>query len=355
MKSFAPKSRPIAMRLLAAAAIVALVARSGLAADKPDPPSKESLYQRAKAASVEVLVNGHLNGSGCFVDPQGIVLTAAHVIEEPGRRIEVNSPRAGRLKARVLAVDLGHDLALLKVASPPNPLPTLELADKVPRAGGDVFLIGAPIYRHAVLVPGKTASDDTTFEFYTEHYIEIAHYAATVPIGMSGGPWLDPEGRIVGVQSGIMSQNGIPVGIAFAATLPAIHRLVKDRHTPATPTLGVTVDELWQQDHKTLDRFGPEREGLIVMNMRDDGPAARSGLKRGDLIIAAGGKKVRLTEDLLRIVRGKQPGQTLEFTVLGPDGTGQRKLSAKLGTLEIRWLKKGGASHATAQHSESPR
>jgi serine protease Do len=338
MKRFSPRFFTV-MRLAAICLLSLLMPQSGAGEENSGQRGNAQLYEKAKAASVEVLVNGHLNGSGCFVDPKGIVLTAAHVLEEPGRRIEVNNPQAGRLAASVLAVDLGHDLALLKVESPKKDFAALEAADQPPAPGGDVFLLGAPIYRHAVLVPGKTASAGTTFEYYTEHYIEITHFAAMVPMGMSGGPWLDSAGRLVGIQSGVMSQNSIPVGIAFVAPLEAVRKLVKDRQTTATPTLGVAVDELWQQDRKTLDRFGPDKEGLVVTSLQDDGPAARSGLKRGDLIVAAGGKKVRLSEDLQRIVLGKQPGESLELTAFGPDGTGEHKFSAKLGTLETRWPK----------------
>jgi serine protease Do len=330
----------ISKRLAAICWLLLTLAQYSAAQETSTPRGNLQLYETAKAASVEVLVNGHLNGSGCFVDPDGIVLTAAHVIEEPGRRIEVNNPRAGRLAATVLAIDLGHDLALLKVESSKGSFAAIEAADQPPGPGAEVFLMGAPIYRHSVLLPGKTAAAGTTFEYYAEHYIEITHFAATVPMGMSGGPWLDSTGRLVGIQSGVMSQNSIPVGIAFVAPLATIRRFVKDRHTAATPTLGLAVDELWQQDRKTLDRFPPDKEGVLVSGLQDDGPASRSGLKRGDLIVAAGGKKVRLSEELQRIVLDKKPGESLELTALGPDGTGERKLSAKLGTLETRWQKK---------------
>jgi S1-C subfamily serine protease len=233
-------------------------------------------------------------------------------------------------------------LALLKADTKDDGVATLQLADKTPPPGSDVFLIGAPIYRHAVMVPGRVASASTTFEYYAEHYVEIVHFAAMVPMGMSGGAWLDASGRLVGMQSGVMSQNSIPVGIAFVAPLDAVREFVENRRTAATPTLGLAVDELWQQDRKTLDRFGPDKEGLFVSGLQEDGPAARSGLKRGDLIVAADGKKVRLSGDLLRIEVGKKPGDSLELTALGPDGTGERKVSAKLGMLETRWHKEEG-------------
>lgn len=322
--------------------ILALVHR--VLADDATISPDGALYAKAKAACVEVLVNGHLNGSGCIVSPDGLVLTAAHVVEEPNRKLELMNPQIGRSMATVAAVDLGHDLALVQISSASSVLSTLEFADRPPPPARNVFLIGAPIYRHAVLVPGKTARDGLTFEYYTEHYVEVTHVAATVPMGMSGGPWLDASGRIVGIQSGVMSQNAIPVGIAFVAPLDAAKKLLKSRETASTPTLGVAVDELWQQDRKTLDRFPPDKEGLLVTVLQDDGPAARSGIKRGDLIVAAGGKPVRLSEDLARAVLAQKPGDSLELTALGPDGTGERKVGVKLGMLETRWQKKSGAA-----------
>jgi serine protease Do len=234
---------------------------------------------------------------------------------------------------------LGHDLALLKADSIGGDVAALELAEEMPAPASDVFLLGAPIYRHAVLVPGRVASPTTTFEYYAEHYVEIVHFAAMVPMGMSGGAWLNSRGRLVGMQSGVMSQNSIPVGIAFVAPLDAVRAFIRGHESAATPTLGLAVDELWQQDRKTLDRFPPDKEGLLVTGLQEDGPAARAGLKRGDLVVGADGKKVRLSADLLRIVVGKKAGDSLELIALGPDGTGERKLSAKLGMLETRWRK----------------
>ncbi|HYW80974.1 MAG TPA: serine protease, partial [Thermoguttaceae bacterium] len=93
-----------------------LVAAARIAAGQEveTEPAETSLYEKAKLASVEVLVDDHMDGSGWFVDGQGLLFTAAHVIGRPGRRIEVISPTIGRIEAQVVAVDLGHDLAMLR-------------------------------------------------------------------------------------------------------------------------------------------------------------------------------------------------------------------------------------------------
>jgi S1-C subfamily serine protease len=294
-------------------------------------------YEKTKAAAVEILVNGHLSGSGFIADPKGLVMTAAHVIESPDRKLEIRSPSLGRKDARFVAIDLGHDLALLSIEPRKEAYPILKLAEKCPPPGAAVFIFGAPIYRHNVLVPGIVASSETAFEYYADHFNEVQHIAASVPRGMSGGPWVNAAGEAVGVQSGVMSQNSIPIGIAFADPLSAMRTLLEQRKSAATPSMGLAAEELWTQDRKLIDRYPPKSEGLVVTSLVADGPAARGGLKDADVIIAAGGKGVRLIADLLRIVCSKQPGQRLELTILRPDGAGQSKATVHLGKLEVAW------------------
>ncbi|MGA2620394.1 MAG: S1C family serine protease [Thermoguttaceae bacterium] len=325
------------LALVVACLIFATAGTPAAAGEPGGRGATATLYEQAKAGSVEVLVNGHLQGTGWFADPKGLLLAASHMFERPGQRVEVVSPRQGRLEAKVLAVDRGHDLTLLKVEPRPGGFPALKLAPQRPAAGDEVFILGAPLYRHTVLFRGTTARDDTTFECYGEQYVEVMHLAATVPGGMSGGAWLNAAGEVVGLQSGVMSHDTIPVGIAFAGPLEAIRTLLKTEHTAATPTLGAALEELWSQDDKLLARYPPLTEGLVVRRLQDDGPAVRAGLKIFDLIIAADGKKIRLTDELLRIVCGKQPGQPLELTLLAPDGAGGRKTTVRLGKLEIAW------------------
>ncbi len=325
---------------------VALMAGSARAQSKVDNSVATKVYQRAKAAGVEVLVEGHLSGSGWFADKSGLVMTAAHVIEKPGRRLEINSPSLNRLPAKVIAVDLGHDLALLKVELNQREAPALNFAQRMPAPGTEVYCFGAPLYRHGVLLDGKVACESPAFEYYEEHYVETLLFAATIPSGMSGGPWLNSDGEVLGVQSGVMSQGGVPVGIAFVAPLAATQSLFEHRQTAATPTMGAAVEELWQQDGKALGRFPPQTDGLVLSRLQDDGPAARGGLKKDDLIISADGKPVRLIIDVQRAIIAKRPGDSVELGILNPDGAGDHKVTVKLGALETAWPKSMPAATA---------
>ena len=303
-------------------------------------PTTAELYQRAKRATVEVLVDGRLSGSGWFADPEGLVMTAAHVIRRRSARFEVLSPTSGRLPAKPVAVDFGHDLGLLRVEPREGGYPALPLAGEPPPPGEEIYLLGTPVFRHAVLLRGMVARDGPAFEYYADlhHYVEVMHVAATVQHGTSGGPWFNRRGQVIGLQSGVMPVgNSVYTGIAYAAPLEAIRSLLESGRTTATPTIGSSVEEIWEQKPETLDRFPPGTEGLILRTLRDDGPVVRAGLKQWDLVTAADGQKVRLRDELLRIIRGKQPGQPLQLDVLKPDGAGARQVTVRLGKLEVGW------------------
>jgi S1-C subfamily serine protease len=317
---------------------VVLAAAPPLAAQPVSTPdSLDAVYARVKQAAIEILVEDHLNGSGVFVEASGLALTAAHTIDRPNSRVEVLTASAGRRKAEIVAVNLGADLVLLRVEPREGGYPALPLAAQSPPAGEEVFLLGTPIFRHAVMLRGMMGRDAATFEFLGDWYVEVLHIAATAPSGTSGGPWFNRRGELVGIQSAVMSSNGIPVGVAFASPLTAIRKLLESRRTASTPTLGAAFEETWQQAREVLSRFPPQTEGLVVRVLRDDGPAARAGLKQWDVITQADGQKVRLPDELLGLVLRKKPQDSLTLDVLGPDGTGSRQVTVTLGRLEVGW------------------
>jgi serine protease Do len=299
----------------------------------------EKLYATASRAGFEVLVDERLAGSGWFADPHGLGFTAAHVVERPGRKVEVMSPEVGRLAAAVAAVDRGNDLALLKVESRPGGYPTLPLAQEAPHVGQEVYLYSASLFRHGLLQRGMVAREGASFEYYAEPpgYVRLTHLAATVQGSCSGGPWLSPQGQVVGVQSGTMSLSGTPVGVAYMSLAEAARKLLKTRQTAATPTLGAALEETWEQERAFWERFPPRTEGLVAKSLQADGPAARAGLKQWDVITAAAGQKVRLRDELLRLVWAMQPGETLLLSILRPDGAGTAEIPVVLGKLEAGW------------------
>ena len=155
--------------------------------------------------------------------------------------------------------------------------------------------------------------------------------------GTSGAPWFNRRGEVVGQQSAVMSLNSVPVGITDMVPVQAIAALRSSKKSASTPNPGMAVEETWQQDRKTLERFPPRTEGLVVKVLEKDRPAERAGLKQFDVILAVDGQRVSLTEQFVRLIRQKQPGQAVKLTVLGPDGTGTREVTLTLGRLEVGW------------------
>jgi S1-C subfamily serine protease len=208
------------------------------------------LYTRARAATVEVLTDGRLDGTGFIIAPDGRFITAAHVVEQPRKRIEARTIH-GRVEARLLALDLGHDLALMQLDPPPTGAewPALPIAAHPPEVMRPLYLLGTPIFRHHVLLQGMVARDLPTYEYMPDlhRYISIVHLSAPSPAGTSGGPWMNERGEVVGVQSGMMTSRGNHVGIAYMSPLPAIQALVRRGVDANTAWAGLAVEELWEQ------------------------------------------------------------------------------------------------------------
>jgi serine protease Do len=299
-------------------------------------PGREDLYDRVQQASAEILVEGHLAGSGCFVDKEGLVLTAAHVLGQSDRACEILSPAAGRQGATFVAVDLGHDVVLLRVPPREGGYPVVPLAAALPGPGSEVFLFGAPAYRHGILQRGMTVRSGLTFE-YQSHFVEVLQIQAPAQEGTSGAPWITPQGDLFGVQSGTINAGQHPGGIANVGPLPAIRTLLETKRNAATPTIGLFVDELWVLPPDALRRFPPGTEGVVIQNLSNDGPAARAGLQKGEAITAVGDQKLRFRDEFVRAIRARKPGENVELTVSSPDGTGNRKVSVPVGCLEVGW------------------
>jgi S1-C subfamily serine protease len=287
------------------------------------PPATEKIYHRCEAACVEVLVNGRHSGSGWFARKDGLVVTAAHVLERRDTPIELVSPGRGRLPCSLVAVDLGHDIAILMARSPGGDFPVLGLAASPLRVGDEVLQFGAPLFRPGVLQPGRVARPETMFEFYSDRqvYVEVLHIAAMMQPGTSGGPWLDRAGKVVGLQSGLMSLEGKPLGIAFLVPAGPIQTLLRTLRDAATPDAGFWVDHLWERDSDFLRAFPAGAEGLVVSGVRKGGPAAKTGIQRDDVVVAVEGKKIVRVRELLARIRARRPGEPLKLTLLRAGST----------------------------------
>ncbi|MGI9129864.1 MAG: S1C family serine protease [Roseomonas sp.] len=333
--------RDIARRLAFGAGVVAvthLTVGQTMAAGESTVRGGEA-YARLKAASLMILVDGQQRGSGTLIDATGFAITAAHVIIRKGRRIEVISATAERLGAEVVAVDLGHDLALLRLPVREGGYPFLPLAEELPGPGADAFYIGTPVpMQKPVWLRAMVSGEGIAFTHFRDiGYIPVMTLAASMPRGSSGGSFVDTKGALLGVLVGGTMQNEAPAGFLFASPSEAIRKLLTNRQNAATPLLGMIVSELSRQHPNYHRLFPAEIEGLFVTTVTQNAPAARAGIKEWDLVIEAEGQKLATVNEFLALVRRKKPNEGLTIGILEPGASSKRNVTITLGLLEASW------------------
>jgi len=299
---------------------------------------QSDVYMRLRSASLAVLLEGQFKGSGSLIDANGLMVTVAHGIGQKSSRVEVLTATAERLRAEIVAVDLGHDLALLSLPAREGGYPFLPLADRPPQPGEVLSCLGRPESLGVpVLFRANMANEAASFVQVLGDYVPALALEGTLPPGTSGGPWVDNQGRLVAVQFGFLHMHNIPIGVAFASPLSAVRRLLTSRKHAATPYTGMVISELWRQQPHFLRMFPTNSEGLFINSVTANQPAARSGLKQGDLIVAVEGEAVRFRDEFLTKVRNKKPGEQLSVAILEPGTPTTRDVNITLGSLEASW------------------
>jgi S1-C subfamily serine protease len=285
--------------------------------------------------AVEVFVDGRLEGSGWFAKPGDVVVTAAHVAPRKPARLEIMTASRERMPVSVLALDRGHDLVLLRLPSSATNHLYLAVADGVPAPGSEVYVYGAAQFRHDLLLPGRVARQTPSFECYGgERYVNVYYVGGASPHGISGGCWVDCDGRVVGNQSGYMRHHDAPSGVALVAPPDAIRRLVSTRQSAQTPTIQCAIEELWERPVDFIKRFPAGTEGVVTMNVATNGPAYQAGLRKEHVVISADGKRVRLRDDFMNVIVSHKPGETIPMNVLKADDPTPIKISVRLEQLE---------------------
>jgi len=233
-------------------------------------------------------------GSGVVI-AEGRVLTNAHVL----RRDEVTVQFAGdrRETGRGLGVDADGDLAVVEVDT--GDAPALQWGDPdAAVVGAPVFALANPGGRGLRVTFGTVASANRSFRGPRGRRINGAlEHTAPLPRGSSGGPLVDGEGRLLGINS-IRLDGGLILALAADASARSrVDRLAAGEEIKR-PTLGIAVAPPYVARRLRRAVGLPEQAGVLVRAVKDDSPAGRAGVERGDLIVAAGGKPVEGIDDL---------------------------------------------------------
>ena len=252
------------------------------------------------------------SGSGFFISADGYVLTNHHVIDG-AERIEVVLHNERRLRAKLIGSDPATDLALLKVSGGRFSYVDLKKAGS-PKVGDWVIAIGNPFGLGATATAGIVSAYGRDLGSAFVDYVQID---APINRGNSGGPSFDAQGRLVGVNTAILSPSGGNVGIGFA--IPAdTARSVADRLIARQPIergyMGAAVQDISVDAAAALGLA--EAKGALVANVTPGGPAAVAGLKPGDAILKIDGRDMDDAEAVTRAVTRKRPGDRLAVEFL---------------------------------------
>jgi S1-C subfamily serine protease len=326
------KQKSMNIHLLAI--IASLAVGSMLAADDNKSKAKP-LYAKVVPACLEILVGGRLDGSAAIVSEKGLVLTACHVIRKKSKSYEALSPTLGRHPLELVCTDRSHDLALLSLPKREKPYPFLKVARNIPNEGRPSYLLGAPVFRHNLLITGYVAKKKSSFEWYDGAFAETFAIAGIGAGGTSGGPWLNAKGEIIGVQVASMTLGDVHQGIASAIPPTAIRSLIEKKETVVTPTIQAAVEEIWGQSPEFLEKIKPNTKGLLLRQVSKVGVAAKAGLKDEEIILKVGGKRIfERIEPFMQMLRRKKPGDTLLLHIANSKGEGQRAVKIKLAGLK---------------------
>ena len=254
-------------------------------------------------------------GSGVIVSPEGYILTNNHVVEG-AQEIEVTLSDSRRTSAKVIGTDPDTDLAILRINLDRLPVialgnsDTLQVGDRV-LAIGNPFGVGQTVTSGIVSALGRNQLGINTFENF------IQTDAAINP-GNSGGALVDVNGSLLGINTAIYSRSGGNMGIGFAIPVSTakqvLEGIVRDGQV-VRGWIGVEPTELSPELAQTFG-LKDDVQGVIVTGVLQNGPAARAGLKPGDVLTKVAGTPVQHVGELLTQIAALTPGATAKLEVV---------------------------------------
>src|SRR5437762_892098 len=254
-------------------------------------------------------------GSGFIIDATGTIVTNNHVVGEAAK-VEVTLQDNSKYTARIVGRDQRTDIAVLKIKAD-KPLPYVSFGDSNAAQIGDwVVAVGNPFGLGGSVTTGIISARGR--DIHAGQFDDFLQIDAPINSGNSGGPTCNLSGEVIGINTAIYSPTGGSVGIGFAVpsnTAKSIVAQLKEGGHVTRGWLGVAIQSITPALAKSLGMNPDEPTGALVATVTANSPAAKAGLKPGDVILTANGQPVKSVHDLPRLVASMPPGQKLELSV----------------------------------------
>lgn len=282
-------------------------------------------------------------GTGFIVRSDGVVVTNCHVVEDATKLTVFSSAKdPQQYDAHVIGGDCLHDLAVLKIDAsglatvPLGSSAALRLGQPVVALGYALALEGGPTVTEGIVssldrtiqVADPGCSQATCGQRQSRTYSNVIQTDAAINHGNSGGPLVNLQGQVVGINS---AGNDSAQNIGFAISIDAAKDTISKAETdPLAPTgyLGVSVQDVTPP---LAYQFGLKvKQGVYVVAAAADGPAGGAGIVQGDVIVSVNGQDVTSTTDLGTVLDGLKPGTAVSVGIVTKDGT-QQTINVSLG------------------------
>jgi serine protease Do len=252
-------------------------------------------------------------GSGFFISPDGYAVTNNHVVDH-AKTVQVTTDDGTIYTAKVVGTDPKTDLALLKVDANKQ-FPYAEFADQRPRVGDWVIAVGNPFGLGGTVTAGIVSASGR--EIGASPYDDYMQIDAPINKGNSGGPAFNMNGKVTGVNSAIVSPSGGSVGIGFdipADTAKLVVNELKQKGSVTRGWLGVQVQPVTAA---IADSLGLKKAaGALVDQPEPNSPAAKAGVKAGDIITEVNGTPIKDARALAQQIARSAPGSSAKLTIL---------------------------------------
>jgi len=271
-------------------------------------------------------------GSGVIVSRDGYILTNNHLVGK-AEEVQVVLPDGREFDAKIVGTDPRSDVAVVKIDG--EDLPTIPLGDSGElRLGEIVLAIGYPFGIGQTVTMGIVSALGRS-NLNIVDYEDFIQTDAAINPGNSGGALINTRGELVGINTAILSRSGGYQGIGFAIPINMAQSIMESiikYGKVIRGWLGVVIQDVTPQ---MADMFGLKKaQGVIISDVQEDSPAAKGGIKRGDVVLSYNGRHVKNMTEFRQMVSSTKPGTKVDIVVLR-DGK-EKKLKVKIGEMPAR-------------------